>query len=106
MLRDTLSSAGFHVFGEASTAAEAIDLFGKARLYVVLMDITMSRMDGLDVLRAIRATNPNACVTIYTALGHERLISEAIGAGTRNFIAKPFTPKRVVASVKTVLNMG
>ena len=106
VLRDTLSAAGFHVVGEAGTGEEAVELFANKRPDVVLMDITMPRMDGLDALRAIRAADPNASVVMCTALGQERLISEAIAAGARDFIVKPFTPERVVAAVKTVLNIG
>ncbi len=106
VLRDTLSGAGFNVVGEAGTGEEAIELFAETRPDVVLMDITMPRMDGLDALRAICAADDSACVIMCTALGQERLISEAIGAGARDFIVKPFTPDRVVAAVKTVLNIG
>ena len=106
VLRDTLAAAGFNIVGEATTGDEAVELFAAKRPDVVLMDITMPKLDGLDALRAIRRADPAACVIMCTALGQERLISEAVVAGARDFIVKPFTPERVVSAVKTVLNIG
>jgi two-component system chemotaxis response regulator CheY len=106
VLRAILATAGFHVTGEATTGRQAIELYREARPDVVLMDITMPELDGLDALRAIREHDPQANVIMCSALGQERLMADAIAAGARDFVVKPFTPERIIAAVKIVLDIG
>ncbi|MER3545149.1 MAG: two-component system response regulator [Chloroflexota bacterium] len=97
-----LMSNGHEVI-EANNGANAVHTYMTARPDMVLMDITMPEMDGLAALKAIRAADPKARVVMLTALGQESIVLEAIKAGARDFIVKPFQPERVLSAISRVL---
>lgn len=105
IIRDTLEKKGFEVVGEASNGIEAVDLYSKLRPDVVLMDITMPRMDGIQALSKIMEIDRNAKVIMCSALGQQRLIIQAIQLGAKDFIVKPFKPERIIGAIKKVLNV-
>ena len=70
---------------------------------VVLLDITMPVMDGIQVLRTIKQLDPNAKVIMCSAMGQEGMVVEAIKLGALDFIVKPFKPERLVQTVRNVL---
>ena len=92
-----------HEVTEAENGARAVATYQSDRPDAVLMDITMPEMDGLAALKAIRAEDPAARVVMLTALGQESVVLEAIKAGARDFIVKPFDAERVLASLRRVL---
>ena len=104
-LKDIVEKAGFAVVGMASDGVEALQLFEERQPEVVLLDITMPRMDGIEALRRMRKLNPKARIIMCSALGQQRMIMTAIGLGARDFIVKPFRPERVVGSIKKALNI-
>ncbi len=97
-----LTSNGHEVI-EANNGVKAVQTYMSARPDMVLMDITMPEMDGLAALKAIRAADPKARVVMLTALGQESIVLEAIKAGARDFIVKPFQPERVLSAISKVL---
>ncbi len=105
VLRDAVEKAGFRVVGEAGDGQEAVELFQDKRPDVVLLDITMPKMDGIAALKKIMEINPNANVIMCSALGQQRLIVEAIQLGARDFIVKPFREERVISAIKKVLDI-
>lgn len=105
VLRDLLEKAGFRVVGEASNGEEAIELFLDKRPDVVLMDITMPKMDGLTALKKILKIDPGAKIIMCSALGQQTLIVQALQMGAKDFIVKPFRPERVVNSIKKILDI-
>jgi len=105
VLRDIIEKAGFRVVGEASNGDQAITMYEDTRPDVVLMDITMPGMDGLTALRRIREIDDAARVIICSALGQQQLIVQAIQLGAKDFIVKPFQPRRVVAALKKALDI-
>ena len=105
LLRDLVEKAGFRVVGEASNGEEALQMFQDKRPDVVLLDITMPKMDGLTALKKILEIDPNANVIMCSALGQQRLIVQAIQMGAKDFIVKPFRSERVISSIKKTLNI-
>jgi two-component system chemotaxis response regulator CheY len=105
VLKDLVEKAGFRVVGEASDGEEAVRLFDEKRPDIVLMDITMPKMDGLTALQRILEKDPEAKVIMCSALGQQRLILQAIQLGAKDFIVKPFRPERVIGSIKKILDI-
>lgn len=105
VLKDILEKAGFKVVGQAGDGEEAVKLYRETQPDVVLLDITMPRMDGITALRHMRRISTKAKIIMCSALGQQRLIIQAIRLGASDFIVKPFKPERVIASVKKALNI-
>ncbi len=103
MIREIVESEGFEVCGEASDGVEAVDEFKRLQPDVVTMDIVMPRKSGIDAVRGIIALDSGACVVMCSALGQETLVAEAIQAGAKDFIVKPFKPDAVIETLKKVL---
>jgi len=103
-LRRIVEDHGMTVAGEAATGREGVDEYGRVQPDVVLMDITMPELDGIEALRAIKAADPEACVIMCSALGQQHYILSAIRSGARDFIVKPFTPERIVGAIEKALH--
>jgi two-component system chemotaxis response regulator CheY len=103
MLKDILKSGGYEIVGEAGDGKEALDAYQTLKPDFVTMDIVMPNMGGLDALRALRETDPNAAVIMVSAMGQDALVQEATDAGARGFIVKPFRPQAVLETVSSVL---
>ncbi len=103
MIREIVESEGFEVCGEASDGVEAVDEFKRLQPDVVTMDIVMPLKSGIDAVRGIMALDPGACVVMCSALGQETLVTEAIQAGAKDFIVKPFKPDSVIETLKKAL---
>lgn len=103
MISDILKQAGFEVVGEAESGAEAVEKYRELRPDLVTMDIVMPDMGGIDAVRAIMAEFPDAKILMCSAMGQQTLVVEAVQAGARDFIVKPFQPSRVLEAVQRVL---
>ncbi|MGQ0814671.1 MAG: response regulator [Gemmatimonadota bacterium] len=103
MLSDILTQAGFAVIGQAQTGAEAVDKFKELQPELVTMDIVMPDMGGIEAVRKIIADYPDAKILMCSAMGQQSLVVEAIQAGARDFVVKPFQPSRVLEAVQRVL---
>ena len=88
---------------EAANGVEAVAMYQKERPDGVLMDITMPEMEGLEALKASLAIDPNARVAMVTAVGQQQVVMEALKAGARDFVVKPFQPSRVLQAVNRLL---
>lgn len=102
-LKNILSQNGFEVCGEAQNGAESVKLYQELKPDLVTMDITMPEMDGITALKEIRTSDPNAVVIMCTAMGQKNMVVEAIQAGAKDFIVKPFQPERVLEAVNKLL---
>lgn len=101
MLRDLFTRAeDFEVVGEAANGVEAIEKFQELHPDLVTMDIVMPLKSGIEALQQIMADEPRACVVMCSALGQETLIVEAVQAGAKDFIVKPFQEARVLEVVR------
>lgn len=98
-LSNLLKQAG-HQVAEAPDGAQALEAYQKEKPDLVFMDITMPQMDGLEALKRLRAQDPEVKVVMCTALGQQSMVIEAIKAGAKDFIIKPFQPERVLQAVQ------
>jgi two-component system chemotaxis response regulator CheY len=103
MLSDILQQAGFTIFGEADTGTRAVSKYKELRPDLVTMDIVMPDMGGIDAVREITAFDPEARVVMCSAMGQQALVVDAIQAGAKDFVVKPFQPSRVLEAVQRVL---
>ncbi|MET3318814.1 response regulator [Peribacillus butanolivorans] len=103
-LSNILSKADHEVIGEGENGKEAIELFRKLNPDLVTMDITMPIMSGLDAVKEIKKDFPYAKVIMCSAMGQQKMVGEAIEAGAKDFIVKPFDECRVVDAINRVLD--
>ena len=103
MIKDTLSKSGYTDLYEAVDGADAVEKYTELHPDLVIMDITMPNMDGLEALNAIRAKDPNANVVMCSAMGQESMVMDAVRSGAKDFIVKPFKPDRILKTVSTIL---
>jgi two-component system, chemotaxis family, chemotaxis protein CheY len=98
--KEILLDKGYDVVGEAADGLEAVDKYKQLRPDVIILDITMPHMNGLEAMRKIFEFDKNAKIIICSALGQQQLIVEAIKAGVRDFIVKPFKAERVISAIE------
>ena len=103
MIREIIEAEGHEVVGEASDGDEVVEEFKRLHPDVVTMDIVMPRRSGIDAVKGIIELDPSACVVMCSALGQETLVKEAMQAGARDFIVKPFKPDVVIETIDKVL---
>ncbi len=93
----------FVVAGEAENGLEAVQRYAELRPDIVTMDIVMPEMTGIEALKEIMKKDPGARVVMCSALGQDSLVMEALDAGARDFIVKPFQPQKVLEVVIRIL---
>ena len=103
MIKDILTKNGYNVIGEAENGAKAIEKYNETKPDLVLMDITMPEMDGIQALKKIVAGDPKALVIMCSAMGQQAMVIESIQSGAKDFIVKPFQADRVLEAVKKVV---
>ena len=103
MIKDILSKNGYTVAGEAENGIKAVEKYNELKPDLVLMDITMPDKDGIQALKDIKASDPNAKIIMCSAMGQQAMVIESIQAGAKDFIVKPFQPDRVLEAVKKVV---
>ena len=99
MIKDILTGNGFEVAGEAEDGAKAVEMYKQLRPDLVTMDITMPEKDGITAVKEIMKIDPNARIIMCSAMGQQALVTEAIQAGARDFLVKPFQHDRVVQAL-------
>ena len=99
MVKNALAQGGYTDVCEASYGAEAVQMYAEQKPQLVLMDITMPNMDGLEALKKIRENDGNAQIVMCSAMGQESMVIDAIKAGAKDFIVKPFKPERILSTV-------
>lgn len=104
MIKDILTKNGYDVVGEAADGAQAVEMYKEQMPDLVTLDITMPEMDGITALRQIRSINPNAKVIMCSAMGQQAMVIDAIQAGAKDFIVKPFQAERVLEAIAKTLS--
>lgn len=103
MIKDVLTKNGFTIAGEAENGVKAIEAYKESSPDLVIMDITMPEMDGIQAVKEIKKHDNSARIIMCSAMGQQAMVIEAIQAGAKDFIVKPFQPERIVEAVKKVL---
>ena len=103
-LKQILTSQGFKVIGEASNGEEAVRLYDENRPDFVTMDLVMPVLNGVEATKKIMQLDPNATILILSSMMEENLVTEAIHAGAKDYIVKPFQTDEVLKVVRNALN--
>jgi two-component system chemotaxis response regulator CheY len=103
MIKDILMKNGLDVAGEADNGNTAVAKFKELRPDLVTLDITMPEKDGIAALKEILALDRSAKVVMCSAMGQQAMVIEAIQAGAKDFIVKPFKPERVLDAINKTL---
>ena len=103
MIKDILTKNGYNIVAEAENGVKAVEKFNETKPDLVLMDITMPEMDGIQALKKIKEIDPSSCVIMCSAMGQQAMVIEAIQSGAKDFIVKPFQAELVLEAVKKVV---
>jgi len=103
MISDILAQSGYEIVGEAETGVQAIERYKQLKPDLVTMDIVMPDLGGIEAVREIVKFDPAARILMCSAMGQQALVVEAIQAGAKDFVVKPFQPSRVLEAVQRVL---
>ena len=104
MIKDILTKNGYNIAGEAENGIKAVEKYSETKPDLVLMDITMPEMDGIQALKKIKEMDSNASVIMCSAMGQQAMVIEAIQSGAKDFIVKPFQADRVLESIRKILD--
>jgi two-component system chemotaxis response regulator CheY len=103
MLKNMLTDAGYEVVGEAPNGQTALELAKETKPDLITLDVILPDNTGLDVLKGIRADQPDMKVIIVSAVGQEVIVNEAMEYGAKAYIVKPFSEEKVLEVVSQVL---
>ncbi|MFY4773896.1 response regulator [Metabacillus sp. RGM 3146] len=104
MIKDILTKNGYNVVAEAADGMQAVEKYKEHQPDLVTMDITMPEMDGISALKEIKKLNPNSKVIMCSAMGQQAMVIDAIQAGAKDFIVKPFQADRVLEAIQKTLS--
>ncbi|NOU63859.1 response regulator [Paenibacillus sp. LMG 31461] len=103
MLKDILTKGGHDVVGEAENGLVAIQKYQELKPDIVTMDITMPEMEGVEAVKEIRKKDANAKIVMCSAMGQQGMVVQAIQAGAKDFIVKPFQGDRVLDAIRRAI---
>lgn len=98
-----LENSHYEVVGEAENGRQAVEMYRELQPDLVMMDITMPEMSGMEALRIIKKEFSDSKVIMCSAMGQQKMVVDAIEAGAKDFIVKPFDESRVIDAVSRVL---
>ncbi len=102
-LTKILTSSNYDVVDTAESGVIAVEKYQQHRPGLVIMDITMPDMDGIQAVQKIKEIDPNAKVIMCSAMGQQSMVIDAIKAGAQDFIVKPFKGDRVIEAVSKII---
>jgi two-component system chemotaxis response regulator CheY len=103
MLKNILTSNGYEIAGEAENGVQGIAKFKELKPDLVIMDLIMPEMGGIDAAKEMIKEDPEARILMCSAMGQQALVVEAIQVGAKDFIVKPFQPSGVLEAVAKAL---
>lgn len=104
IIKDILTKNGYKIIGEAINGKEAIEKYKELTPDLVLLDITMPEVNGIDALKEIIKYDSEAKIIMCSAMGQQSSVTEAIELGAKDFVVKPFQADRLIDTVKKVLD--
>ena len=104
LINQVMTSGGFEVVGEAEDGSEAVDKYQTLKPDLVTMDLMMPEMNGIDAVREIVQRDSTACLIMVSSVGQEALVTEAMEAGARGYLVKPFQPPQLLAVAERALD--
>lgn len=99
-VRKAVEPEGFEVVGQAFNGREGLEMIREHQPEIIILDVTMPVMDGLETAENIFRRDPNAKVIMLSAMGDEKLVASAKRIGVKHFLNKPFKAEEMVAAVK------
>lgn len=106
LIREVLTGVGLTVVGEAATGATGIELYRQHQPDLVILDLVLSDMNGLEVLKEIKTCDPQAKIIICSAMGQSSTVMSTVKAGASEFVVKPFDNRHLIDAVCRVLNLN
>ena len=103
MLGDILKQGGYEGVGEASNGKESLEQYKKSKPDIVTMDIVMPEMGGIEAVKEIMKLDKTAKIIMVSAMGQQQLVVEAIQAGAKDFVVKPFESSRILSAIERIL---
>ncbi|SNX55507.1 response regulator [Thermoanaerobacterium sp. RBIITD] len=103
MIKDIITKNNLGSVVEAEDGSVAVEKYQQEKPDLVMMDITMPEMDGIQAVKHIKEMDPDAKIIMCSAMGQQAMVIEAIQAGAKDFIVKPFQPDRVIEAIKKML---
>lgn len=103
LLKKILLDAGHEIIAEAGNGIQAMQAYYLHKPDLVTMDITMPELDGISATKQICGRDPKARIVMVTAIGQKQFVADAVEAGARDFIIKPFEPEKIIETVNRVL---
>jgi two-component system, chemotaxis family, chemotaxis protein CheY len=103
MIKNILVQMGWEVVGEAADGEEAVSMFNDLKPDVVTLDIVMPKASGIDALKAIRTSDPNAKCVMISAIDQREPLMEALKLGAADYVVKPFEKERVEEAMQRVV---
>ena len=102
ILKKIIKDTPHEVIGEASNGLECIEKYKELQPDLVIVDITMPEMDGLQALKELKKIDKSVKVIMCSAMGQQMMVMEAIQSGALDFIVKPFQPDRIIDAIHRV----
>lgn len=103
-LKKILEDHGYEVLGTAENGLEAIAKYKELKPDLVTLDIIMPQMNGLEVLKLLRAVDPNACVVMVSSMSSKQSVIDCVQAGAKNYILKPYEAEKIIAAIQKALS--
>lgn len=103
MLKNILGANGHEIVGEAADGVQSLEKYARLKPDLVTMDIVMPQLDGIEATREIMTSHPEARIVMCTAVGQQAKVLEAMKAGAKGYIVKPFQAPKVVEEINKVL---
>lgn len=100
VLREMLTKGGYTIAGEAKNGIEAVEMAKELKPDIVLLDVVMPKMNGLDAAKTITSSGLNLHVIMLSSIGHGTVVNEAMAAGASAYITKPPKETEVLSTLK------